>query len=202
MEKKEKAIYKVLEGYYSLRYNKLKKIVVYEKKEMSERPFRETLARMVDEGIVIRTETEKQNVSYSVDFESHKFEQDGIEYFDATFSEYEKLFDKFSDKREKLSKIDQSGLLLIYLKSLYLIKFRFDEMLQFSNQPQHPDLKVRLQNLLDIGEAMFYDQGEGGSPELDIYYTSDTLLVTEYTNLLDEFKQNLMKSSQVQAGIS
>lgn len=194
MEKKEKAIYKVLEKYYTLRYNKLKNIVVNERKEMSERPFRETLARMVEEGTVIRTETEKQNVSYSVDFESHKSEQAGIEYFDTMFSEYEKLLDKFSDKREQLSKIDQSGLLLTYLKSLYLIKLRFYETLRFSRQPQYPDLKVRLQNLLDMGEAMFYDESEYDSPELDIYYTSDTLLVTEYTNLLEEFKQKIINS--------
>lgn len=202
MEKKEKAIYKVLEKYYTLRYNKLKNIVVNEKKEMSDRPFRETLARMVEKDIVLRTETDKQNVSYSVDFESHKFEQDGIEYFDTAFSEYEKLFDKFSDEREQLSKIDQSGLLLTYLKSLYLIKFRFDETLSYSRHPKYQELKIKLQNLIDICEANIYYAADDDSPDLDIYYTSDTLLVTEYTNLLDEFKQNLMKSSQVQAGIS
>ena len=48
-------------------------------------------------------------------------------------------------------------------------------------------------------EAHFYDQGEENSPVLDIYYTSDTLLVTVYTNLLEEFKQNLIKNTS-QAG--
>ena len=117
-----------------------------------------------------------------------------MECIDELFSECEKLFDEFVEKRSKLSKIDQSGLLLTYLKLLYLIKLRFYELMSFSRQPQYPDLKVQLQDLLDMGEAMFYDESEDDSPELDIYYTSDTLLVTEYTNLLDEFKQKITNS--------
>ncbi len=85
------------------------------------------------------------------------------------------------------------------MKSLYLIKLRFYESLEFSRQPKYPDLKVQLKDLIDMCEAHFYDQGEENSPELDIYYTSDTLLVTDYTNLLEEFKQNLIKNTS-QAG--
>lgn len=190
MNKRELQIYRILEKNGSMWYNKLKDEVVNKKKIVSERPFRETLKGMVENDLVLKIPTEGQKVLYSVDFEGYKYEKEGIEYLQKSFDNYEKEWDIFSVKRKKLSKLDQSALLITFLKSLYLERLRFEQFEVYTKTKKVQDLKVQLTNLIDIAEANLYYSNEE-EPKLDIGMIADRLLSSWSSEYLDEFKQNL-----------
>lgn len=191
MDKRQKDIYKILEKYTSIRFNRLKKIIVDEKGLMSERPYRETLSQMVQDGIVLRIEHSRYDVEYSVDFKSYEYEKQGIKYFEEVFIMFDKELDKFWDKRQKLTKLEQSNYLLTIFKAIALMRVKFDEFFFLKKKTVTiRNVEVKLIDLEDITKANIYDEGDD-NPHHDIYQTSDNLLTNQAFSYFNEFKENI-----------
>ena len=109
IELREKQICKLLEKYTRIRYNHLKRVVVEEKKLMSERTFRETLKQIVVKKLVKKIKIEKQHVEYTVHFDDIKYEKETGDFFKILISNHNKTLERFIDKREKMSKIEQAN---------------------------------------------------------------------------------------------
>lgn len=193
MDKRQKEIYKILEKYTNVRFNRLKKIIVDEKGLMSERPYRETLSQMVQDGIVLRIEHSKYDVEYSVDFKSYEFEKKGIKYFDKVFTMFDKELDKFFDKRKKFTKLEQSNYLLTIFKAIALMRVKFDEFFLSKKKINAiKNVEVKLINLEDIVKSNLYgDKDEEENFLYDLYLTSDTVLTNQVFSYFNEFKENL-----------
>ncbi|MCH7560338.1 MAG: hypothetical protein IIC67_03040 [Thaumarchaeota archaeon] len=194
MELREKQICKVLEKFTRIRYNHLKRVVVEEKKLMSERPFREALKQVVEKGLVKKFEIDKQHVEYTVQFYDIEYEKEAIEYFTEIFSKYEKLLDNFMKKQEKKSKIDQADFIITFLKSVYLIEFRFKDFAYARKNPKIKSLRIQLQNVKDLAEAVAtYDELDSDIPNSVIFETVNNMMMSESLEMLDELNQNLVQ---------
>lgn len=192
MDKRQKEIYKILEKYTSIRFNRLKKIVVDEKGLMSERPYRETLRQMVQDGVVLRIEHSRYDVEYSVDFQSYEYEKQGIKYFEDVFIKFDKELNKFFDKREKLTKLEQSNYLLTIFKAIALMRIKFDQLFFSKKKTAIHNVEVKLIDLEDNVKANIYDTGEGWDDEhYNIFQTSDNLLTNQAFSYFNEFKENI-----------
>ena len=126
----EKIIYNVIKGYGKIRWGKLKKIIVDEKKIISERPFREALNRMVENKIIFRHKIEKQNVEYYVDRDIFILEKNSRKFFDITLPEIKKLISHIKKNRTKIDSITLAG----YIATLWQVISNFEykgEILSF-----------------------------------------------------------------------
>lgn len=191
MELREKQICKLLEKFTRIRYNHLKRVVVEEEKLMSERPFRMTLKQVVEKGLVKKIEIDKQHVEYTVKFDDIEYEKETGSFFEKLISNYEKILYKFSDKREKLSKIEQANFIVTFLKSVYLTEFWFKEFTYARTNLKIRSLKVDFQNVKDHAEAIAVDDGLDASENLNIYETVNTVMMSESFEMLNEINQNL-----------
>lgn len=193
LEEREKQIYKVLEKHTRIRYNRLKKIITDEKELglMSERPFRETLKRMVETGLVKKIPIDKQHVEYTVEFDDIEYEKESAEFFEKLVTDYDDILTKFLKKRVKISKIEQANFIITFLKSVYLTEFWFKEFAYARTNPKIRSLKVDFQNVKDLAKAIALDQGYDDEKE-DIYETVNAVMMTESFDMLDKIKQNLV----------
>lgn len=194
IEPREKQICKVLEKYTRIRYNHLKRVVVEEKALMSERPFREALKQAVEKGLVKKFEIDKQHVEYTVQFDDIEYEKDAIEYFTEIFLEYEKILDNFTEKGRKKSKVDQADFIVTFLKSVYLIEFRFKDFAFARKNPKIKSLKIQLQNIKDLAEAIAtYDEEDEYMPNSNIFEIVNNMMMSESLETLDDLNQNLVQ---------
>ena len=193
MELREKQICKVLEKFTRIRYNHLKRVVVEEKELMSERPFREALKQVVEKGLVKKFEIDKQHVEYTVQFDDIEYEKETGDFFEILISNHSKTFEKFIDKREKMSKIEQANFIVSFLKSVYLTRFWFKKFAHARNNPKIRSLKVDFQNIKDYAESIAVDTGLDTSENLDIYETVNKVMMYESRDMLEEINQNLTK---------
>ncbi|MBS3926442.1 MAG: hypothetical protein KGZ34_07135 [Nitrosarchaeum sp.] len=191
MDKREKQIYKVLEKYTRVRFNRLKKIIVEEKELMSERPFRVTLKQLVENGLVKKIEIDKQHVEYTVDFNDIEYENETVDFFEKLISNYNKTLDDFIEKREKMSKIEQANIITTLLKSVYFTGFWFKEFAHARNNPKVRSLKVDFQNVQDLAESISVDEGRDVSENLNIYETVNKVMMSESFGMLNEINSNL-----------
>jgi len=190
----EKAIYKVLEGYTRIRFNRLKRVVVEEKGLMSDRPFRETLKQMVANGLVKKIKIEKQHVEYTIKFDDLEYEQKSIDDYQVLFTEYEKILDKFIEKREKKSKIGQADFIITFLKSIYMIEFWFKEFAYARKNPEIGSLRIKFQDVKDLAESIAVDDGwDEERPNSDIFETVNNIMISESIEMLKDLRQNLVE---------
>lgn len=195
MDWKQKAVYKVLKEYPTLKFNQLKRIVVKKEGLMSERPFRQALQELVKEGIVLRIENSRYDVWYTIDFETNKYENDGIKYFEDLFDNYDKIYNEYHDKRAKMTKTEQVEFLINFIKMLHLTRIRFEQFyLDVGKQVKFHSLKVKLVDLIEISEATVYDDGEGMNDEhYNIAKDSDKFLHSEHHKILSDLREILTK---------
>jgi len=193
MELREKQICKVLEKYTKIRYNHLKRVVVEEKKLMSDRPFRETLKQLVKKDLVKKLPIDKQHVEYTVQFDDIEYEKETGDFFEKLISNHNKILYKFIDKREKMSKIEQANFIVSLLKSVYLTRFWFKDFVHARNNPKIRSLKVDFQNVKDLAESIAVDKGLDVSENLDIYETVSKVMMYESRDMLEEINQNLVQ---------
>ena len=194
MDIQEKAIYKVLEGYTRIRFNRLKRVVVEEKGLMSDRPFRETLKQMVANGLVKKIKIEKQHVEYTIKFDDLEYEQKSIDDYQVLFTEYEKILDKFIEKREKKSKIGQADFIITFLKSIYMIEFWFKEFAYARKNPEIGSLRIKFQDVKDLAESIAVDDGwDEERPNSDIFETVNNIMISESIEMLKDLRQNLVE---------
>lgn len=192
LELREKQIYKELEKFTRIRFNHLKKVIVVDKELMSERPFRETLKRMVDTGLVKKFEIDKQHVEYTVQFDDIEYEKESASFFKKLVTDYDEILTKFIKKRVGISKIEQANFIVTFLKSVYLAEFWFKEFAHARSNPEIRSLKVDFQNVKDLAEAIALDEGYDDENE-DIYETVNMVMMTESIEMLNEIKQILIK---------
>jgi len=126
----EKVIYNEIKRHRKIRWGQLKKIIVNERKIISERPFRETLNNMVENKIVLRDEIDKQNVEYYVDVDIIKLEENAHEFFENILPEIKKLIFHIKKNRSKIDFVTLAG----YVATLWHVISHFEykgEVLSF-----------------------------------------------------------------------
>ena len=123
-----------------------------------------------------------------------EYEKDAIEYFTEIFSKYEKVLDDFGGKQEKKSKVDQADFIITFLKSVYLIEFRFKDFAFARKNPIIKSLKIQLQNVKDLAEAIAtFDEVDEDMPNSDIFEIVNNMMMSESLEMLDELNQNLVQ---------
>lgn len=128
MDRPEKEIFAVINEKGKIRYNELKRIIVEEKKIVSERPFREALNRLVGNRAVFRIQLDKQNVIYTADPKLYRIEKNMEAYHEAILSGYERDLDKLKEKINKLSDVEKADLLISFTKSISFLHFLFEHV--------------------------------------------------------------------------
>jgi hypothetical protein len=157
---------------------------------MSDRPFRETLKQMVENGLVKKIEIDKQHVEYTVQFDDLEYEKETVDFFEKLFTNYDNVLEKFIEKREKISKIEQANFIILFLKSIYLTEFWFNKFVYARTNPKIRSLKVNFQNVKDLAESIAVDQGDEND-KLDIFEIVNRIMMSESLGMLDEIRQNL-----------
>ncbi len=101
MDRIEKEIYNEIHSNIRIRWGKLKKIIVQDKKLISERPFREKLNDLVERKIVYRDEMDKGHTAYYVDKDFKDIEERVYQIFKKELPEFRagiKHIKKFRNK--------------------------------------------------------------------------------------------------------
>ena len=150
----EKTIYNEIKKHGKIRWGQLRKIIVDERKIVSERPFRETLNNMVENKIVLRDEIDKQNVEYYVDVDIVELEEKSHEFFETILPEIKKLILHIKKNRSKIDSVTLAG----YVATLWLVISNFEykgEVLSFltntsrvSMREECDDIRVELFKLI------------------------------------------------------
>lgn len=109
------------------------------------------------------------------------------------FIMFDKELDKFWNKREKLTKLEQSNYLLTIFKAIALMRIKFDEFFSLKKKTVTiRNVEVKLIDLEDVVKSNIYDNGEGWDDEhYNIYQTSDNLLTNQVFSYFNEFKENI-----------
>jgi len=150
----EKAIYNEIKKHGKIRWGQLRKIIVDERKNISDRPFRETLNNMVENKIVLRDEIDKQNVEYYVDVDVLKLEENSHEFFENILPEIKKLISHIKKNRSQVDSITLAG----YIATLWHVISHFEykgEVLSFitntdrvSRREECDEIRVKLFELM------------------------------------------------------
>ncbi|AJW71036.1 hypothetical protein [Nitrosopumilus adriaticus] len=129
----ENAIYKEIKKHNSLRWGELKKLVV--PKTCSDRPFRETLKRMVKNKIVVRTQVDKQNVHYAT--KSSKLSESLIAFLsDYELKKLEEHLNLYDKKNIKLNALQRANSFSSFMKVIGGIELFWKEFFE-----QFPSIK-------------------------------------------------------------
>jgi len=102
MDKKEKAIYNEIRKNLRIRWSELKRIIVDEKKLISERPFREILNDLVERKIVYKDEVERGRTEYYVDKDFEDIEKRVIQVFKTELPEFRNAIKHIKKYRYKI----------------------------------------------------------------------------------------------------
>lgn len=150
----EKTIYNEIKKHRKIRWGQLRKIIVDEKKTISDRPFRQTLNSMVENKIVLRDEIDKQNVEYYVDVDVLKLEENAHEFFENILPEIKKLVSHIKKNRTKIDSVNLAG----YIATLWQVISHFEykgEVLSFitntdrvSKREECDEIRVKLFELM------------------------------------------------------
>lgn len=103
MDKIEKAIYTEIRNSLRIRWSDLRRIIVEEKKLISERPFREILNDLVDRKIVYKDDVERGHTEYYVDKDLKDIEKRVIQTFKKELPEFRDGIKHIKKYRKKLS---------------------------------------------------------------------------------------------------
>ena len=119
-----KSIYRILRKSPKLGYNELENDIVFKKKIMSQRIFREKLAKLVKLGLVIRSPEKNSNrVWYSTTKQFFELETRTVKILKLKISELKKLFKMLKRDYKKLPILDKADAVTIFLRLLYPFEY-------------------------------------------------------------------------------
>lgn len=143
----EEKIYNEVEKQGKIRYNELRRIIVDKKKIISERPFREKLGQMVKNGLISRTQVDKQNVVYSTKLDWYEYQKDGEKLFQIMLTDFEEKLDKLTPKLNKLSNIEKANFIVSIITMISHLEWNF---IRFSKDNENVKIKKQRQRLDDL----------------------------------------------------
>lgn len=148
----ENKIYKEIEKHGTLRWGELKKKIVPE--ICSDRPFRETLNRMVENKLILRTEVKKQNIVYST--EKTLFQEKATLFiYGVVLNRLKDRLDLFEEKNMQLNSLERANCFLLFIKIIGSIDMFWKEFNQESILPKNKKLSKKFEQSKSRLYALF-----------------------------------------------
>jgi DNA-binding HxlR family transcriptional regulator len=166
MERIENKIYKEIEKHGALRWGELKKKIVPE--ICSDRPFRETLNRMVENKLILRTEVEKQNIVYST--KKTILEEKTVSFiYDVVLKRLENQLDMFKRKNMKLNSLERANCFLLFVKIIGGIEAFWYIFAQNSILPKNKKLNKKFDEVKDEFYNLFFEKQSKPEEWLNVF---------------------------------
>jgi len=186
LEHREKIIYKEIEKRDRIRYNELKRIIA-KKKPTSPRTFRKKIKSLMAKKLIIRIKLSKQNVVYST--RSRFSEVEAIRIFqEVFFDRIDDYFDKFYEKYDKISILEQATCLKLFYNLIGLFENLFKPL---ANKESDPSFKKNLNKIEKMKEKIFSVFAKSKNKKLHDTFAS--LCVDEAECWFNELQKTLKK---------
>lgn len=136
-----------------IRWASLKRIIVNDKKICSERIFRQTLNKLVENEAVFKREITRQHVEYYVEQEIENFEQTFNEWYKKSYSQLDFVIGSIKKNRTKIPLTDLSGLIVTLWRILSNFSLLITTVILVHEKPdlaKGKDLQLLFKKLLLI----------------------------------------------------
>lgn len=172
-----------------IRWASLKRIIVNDKKICSERIFRQTLNKLVENEAVFKREITRQHVEYYVEKEMENFEQTFDEWYKKNYSQIDFVIGSIKKNRSKIPLTDLSGLIVTLWRILSNFSLLITTVIVVHEKPdlvKGKDLQLLFQKLLSI-----LSQTKSKESKIDLWDFLSRFLTYEMNELSKVIKKDL-----------
>lgn len=187
MEEIERKIYNEIRKNLKIRWSDLKRIIVDERKLISERPFREILNDLVERKLVFKNEVEKGHTEYYVDKDFDNIERNFRNNLKKEIPAFRNGIKHIKKFRDKIPKEDLAGYFTLMWKISNHLDFKVIILSILTKQSKMTDIEELQKIKMDLIDLISKTNLEY---TLDLFKLSDDYLQFETESMKKWFQED------------